>query len=56
MNYKILPPEREGGKWWVIPAYGSAQCWGASSEVQAKQILKFIKNRTPELINNIIKI
>lgn len=56
MNYKILPPEKEGQKFYVIPAYGSGQCWSAETEAQAKQILRFIKNKTPELIKNIQKI
>ncbi len=55
MNYKILPPEKEGQNWYVIPAYGSGKCWGACTEAQAKQILRFIKNKTPELIGNICK-
>lgn len=39
-NYIILPPEKEGQRWYVIPA----------SEEAAKQILQFIKNKTPELL------
>jgi hypothetical protein len=56
MNYKILPPETEGQEYYVVPAFGSGQCWAAVNETQAKQILKFLKNRTPELIKNIQKI
>jgi hypothetical protein len=56
MNYKILPPDKFGGKWYVIPAFGSGRCWGADNEEQAKQILKFIKNKTPELIDNIKRV
>ncbi len=56
MNYKILSPEEDWQEWYVIPTYGSGQCWRAETEVQAKQILKFIKNSTPNLIQNIHKI
>ncbi len=51
--YKILPPEKEGQKYYVIPAYGSGECWEAETEKDAKQIIRFIKNKTPNLINNI---
>ena len=46
MNYKILPPEKPGQHYYVIPAYGSEQCWGAETETQAKQILRFVKTKT----------
>jgi hypothetical protein len=52
MNYKILEPEKDGGKWYVIPSYGSGQCWGALSEEEAKEILRFVKNREPRYITN----
>jgi hypothetical protein len=56
MNFKILTPEETGHKYWVVPAYGSGQCWDAETEEEARQILRFIRNRTPELITNVRKI
>jgi len=56
MNYKILPPEKEGQKFCIIPTSGSGQCWETDTEEQAKQILRFIKNKTPKLIQNIRKL
>ncbi len=51
--YKILPPEKFRQKYYVIPVHGSGECWEAETERDAKQILRFIKNKTPHLIANI---
>lgn len=56
MNYKILKPEKEGQRYYVIPAFGSGQCWEAHTLEQAKQIKRFIKDKTPELIENIRRV
>ena len=55
MNYKIMHPEKPGQRYWVVPAVGSGECWGADTELQAKEILRFIKNKTPRWIGNINK-
>lgn len=56
MNYKILYPEKPGQKYYVIPSVGSGQCWGADTEEHANMILRFIKDNTPNWIENIRKI
>ena len=51
--FEIMYPEKQGDRYVVIPKYGSGECWLAETEEEAKQILRFVKNRDPKYIDHI---